>query len=72
MVGASGFEPEASCAQGRLRSSRKHRLFNHSIEDLRLTSTAKMCPVVRKCGCLHIESLQKSLQSTTTETGATS
>ena len=70
MVGARGFEPRTSCAQGRLLISRKPFHFNHSIEHLRLSSSGRVCPGVCKCGCLHAESLQKSLQSSAIENGA--
>ena len=70
LVGARGFEPRTSCAQGRLLTSRKQSVFNHSIENLRLISSRRMCLGVRGCIHLHAGSLQKSLQSRAMEKGA--
>jgi hypothetical protein len=62
LVGAPGFEPGASCAQDRIPSSRKCLDFNHAIENSRRYFVACMCVDVRRCGCLIVGSLQKSLQ----------
>ena len=63
VVGARGFEPRTSCAQGRLLTSRKQFVFSYSIDDLRLSPSAGVCPGVAGCSHLHAGSLQKSLQS---------
>jgi hypothetical protein len=38
-------------------------IFNHPLDDATLKSDRPMCSTVRKCGRLHVGSLQKSLQS---------
>ena len=69
MVGASGFEPEASCAQGRLASFHNSFQFTHSIESSRLRKRPSMCAGVRGCSHLIVRSLQKSLQSSVADAG---
>ena len=66
-----GFEPPTLCLEGRLLTSCKQFIFNRSKENLGLNFAGRMCPGVCKCGCLHVESLQKSLQSRVTGSGAT-
>jgi len=67
LVGASGFEPEASCAQGRFSNFRKSRNFNYSIESSRLSTSDGMCTDVPGCSRLLVGSLQKSLQFSVSE-----
>jgi hypothetical protein len=64
------FELPTLCFEDRLLTSRKQSVFNHSIENLRLSSSRRMCLVVRGCIHLHAGSLQKSLQSRAIENGA--
>ena len=61
MVGAWRFELQTSCAQGRLLTSCKQFIFNHSIENSRLRPYSRVCPHVPGCGRLVARSLQKSL-----------
>jgi hypothetical protein len=62
VVGAPGFEPGASCAQGRIASLAKSFLFNHAVENKARCFVPHMCVDVRRCSRLIIGSLQKSLQ----------
>jgi hypothetical protein len=66
------FELPTLWFEARLLTFRKRLIFNHAIENLRLSFAGRMCRGVRKCGCLHVGSLQKSLQSSAIEIGATS
>ena len=61
LVGASGFEPEASCAQGSSPGFSKHSFSNRTIEKARLNRAACLCPGVPGCARLALGSLQKSL-----------
>jgi hypothetical protein len=61
MVGAPGFEPGASCAQGRIASLAKSFLFNHAVENKAHISIGHMCGDVCTCNRLLVGSLQKSL-----------
>jgi hypothetical protein len=61
LVGASGFEPEASCAQDRQPSLCKSFDFNHAIENSTVSSTRELWLGVARCTGLIVGSLQKSL-----------
>jgi hypothetical protein len=62
LVGASGFEPEASCAQDRQASFCKSFDFNHAIENTKLSFMGEVWLGVARCTGLIVGSLQKSLQ----------
>jgi hypothetical protein len=49
LVGASGFEPEASCAQGRRATQNNPPVFNNAAETKQLTSDRSMWLAVREC-----------------------
>jgi hypothetical protein len=63
LVGASGFEPEASCAQDRLTISCKSCIFNHAVENTKLSFMGEVWLDVAGCTGLIVGSLQKSLHS---------
>ena len=62
LVGASGFEPEASCAQDKSASSRKPLPHSSYSENKALRFQSGMCAAVAGCARLIVGSLQKSLQ----------
>jgi hypothetical protein len=61
LVGASGFEPEASCAQDRLAISCKSSIFNRAVENTNLSFMGEVWLDVARCTGLIVGSLQKSL-----------
>ena len=71
LVDVTGFEPATPCLQNSLATSRNSRGFNHSIEYPKLSSPARQWLDGCECGRLHVGSLQKSLQSSAIEKGAT-
>jgi hypothetical protein len=71
LVDVTGFEPATPCLQNRNATFRKRLIFNHSIEKSKLSTSARPCRDVCKCGSLNVGSLQKSLQSSASnENGA--
>ena len=54
LVGASGFEPEASCAQGRRPIRNNHPVFNVRAETKQLSRDRSMWLAVRKCAHLSV------------------
>jgi hypothetical protein len=71
LVDVTGFEPATPCLQNSLATFRNPRGFYHSIENSNLSSPARQWLDVCECSSLHVGSLQKSLQSSATEKGAT-
>jgi hypothetical protein len=67
LVDVTGIEPVTPCLQNSPTTSCKPRHFNQSIEKSNLKSVDEVCADVRRCGLLHVGSLQKSLQSTLTD-----
>jgi hypothetical protein len=61
MVGAPGFEPGTSCAQGRRNASHNSRRFNPSSENTVVNPVFGMCGDVLGCGWMLVGSLQKPL-----------
>jgi hypothetical protein len=70
MVDVTGIEPVTPCLQNSPTSFCNPHRFNQSIENSRVGSSVRVWLDVRKCGSLHVGSLQKSLQSTTLQRGA--
>ena len=62
LVGARGFEPRTSCAQGRRASSRKALPCNSRCENKAFSFQNGMCAAVSRCVRLIVGSLQKPLQ----------
>jgi len=63
MVGASGFEPEASCAQGRRATENNPPVFNVHAETKPLSRDPTMWLAVRECAHLSVGWAQKLAQS---------
>jgi len=61
LVGAPGFEPGASCAQGRRKAAANPRHFSLHVENPGLLRPFGMCADVPGCGRKFVGSLQKSL-----------
>jgi hypothetical protein len=52
--GEMRFELPTLWFEARLLTFRKRLIFNHAIENLGLSSSGRMFPGVRVCGCLHV------------------
>ena len=63
LVDVTGIEPVTPCLQNKTATPPKSNHFNHSIENSRLNSSARVWLDVRRCAGLNVGSLQKSLQS---------
>jgi hypothetical protein len=63
LVGAPGFEPGASCAQGRRATENKRPVFNVPAETKQLNCDRSMWLAVRKCAHLSVAWAQKLAQS---------
>jgi hypothetical protein len=63
LVGASGFEPEASCAQGRRSTRNNPPVFSVTAETKRLSRDRSMWLAVRNCAHLSAGWAQKLAQS---------
>jgi hypothetical protein len=63
LVGAPGFEPGTSCAQGNARPDSIFFTFDDPFQNQADTQTTGMWPVVSDCPFLHQRSLHFSLQS---------
>src|SRR5882762_4243128 len=62
LVGARGFEPRASCAQGRRSTESNRPVFNIPTETTQLNRDPSMWLVVRKCAHLSVGWAQKWAQ----------
>ena len=62
MVGAPGFEPGTSCAQGRRKAPPNPPAFSQQLENPILSRHLRMCLDVSGCGRKFVGSLQKALQ----------
>ena len=62
LVGAPGFEPGASCAQGRSSSENNRPVFNVPAETKQLRRDSSMWLAVRKCAYLSVGWAQKLAQ----------
>jgi hypothetical protein len=70
MVDVTGIEPVTPCLQNSPTSFCNPCHFNQSKDNSKLNSSSGVWLYVRECGCLHVGSLQKSLQSRSPLTGA--
>src|SRR5271165_3900082 len=63
VVGAPGFEPGASCAQGRRKAPDKPPRINLNLKNIVVRSISGLCLDVCGCDSLLVGSLQKSLHA---------
>ncbi len=63
LVGARGFEPRASCVQGRRTTQNNPPVFNVTDETKRLSRDRSMWLAVRNCAHLSVGWAQKLAQS---------